>query len=115
MYSILSAIQQQIVLAGLTLTVISISAAETARDYNYNRYPNQRFVYTLGPNIYAGTYVVFTSIICGFIYLIFDWKNCCLGCVEDEEYEETINDEIQQVYQEKIELQKPKGDVNQYI
>ena len=38
-----------------------------------------------------------------------------MGCVEDEEDEETINDEIQQVYQEKIELQKPKGDVNQYI
>ena len=57
--------------AGLTLTVVSISAAETARDYNYNRYPNQRFVYTLGPNIYAGTYVVFASLICGFIYIIF--------------------------------------------
>ena len=38
-----------------------------------------------------------------------------MGCVEDEEYEETINDEIQQVYEEKIELQKPKGDINQYI
>ena len=34
-----------------------------------------------------------------------------MRCVEDKEYEETINDEIQQVYQGKIELQKPKGDI----
>ena len=35
--------------------VLSVYASEIAFDYNYNKFPNQRFVYTLGPNIYAGT------------------------------------------------------------
>ena len=42
----------------LILAVLSTYSADITRDYNYNRYPNQRFIYTLGPNIYAAMFVV---------------------------------------------------------
>ena len=70
--------------------MLSVSSSETARNYHYNRYPNQRFIYTLGPNIYAGVFVSFMAFFNSFIYLICDWRNCCTQCAEDEDDDEDI-------------------------
>ena len=100
----------------LTLFVVGISASETAHDYHYNRWPNQRFVYTLGPNIYAGSAVALITFINAAIYLMSDWRNCCRQCARDDELEEEMNDHVTNVYEEQIQRHKPNQELtNTYL
>ena len=104
----------------LIFIVLSVYSSQITRDYKYNKYPNQRFVYTLGPNIYAAMFLVISCWITSLIFFVADWRRCCSHTVDDDKQEEIIEEEYRaevETAKRRISMPLPelKGDINNYI